>query len=90
MAVNDFLKIIAMPTILLIRGFRFFFWSNENEEPIHIHVEKGDAEGKIWLMPNIQVAYLHGFTKKEGKAIIKIITENILLLQRSWYDYFEQ
>jgi len=36
-----------MPTVLLINGFRFFFYSNENNEPIHIHVTKGNAEGKI-------------------------------------------
>jgi hypothetical protein len=36
-----------MPTVLIEQGFRFFFWSNENDEPMHIHVEKGGAEGKI-------------------------------------------
>jgi len=40
-----------MPTILRKDGFRFYFYSNENDEPAHIHVEKGDAEGKIWLVP---------------------------------------
>jgi hypothetical protein len=38
-----------MPTILLLNGFRFFFYSNENNEPIHVHIEKGSAEAKIWL-----------------------------------------
>lgn len=40
-----------MPTILFINGFRFFFYSNENNEPAHIHVKKADAEAKIWLAP---------------------------------------
>ena len=35
-----------MPTVLTVQGFRFFFWSNESDEPIHVHVEKGGAEGK--------------------------------------------
>jgi hypothetical protein len=26
-----------MPTVLLLNGFRFFFYSNENNEPVHIH-----------------------------------------------------
>jgi Domain of unknown function (DUF4160) len=30
-----------MPTILRINGYRFFFYSNENDEPAHVHVEKG-------------------------------------------------
>lgn len=44
-----------MPTLLLIDGFRFFFYSMENNEPIHVHVSKGDAVGKIWLEPEIAV-----------------------------------
>ena len=40
-----------MPTVLLKDGFRFFFYSDEGSEPAHIHVKKGDAEGKIWLEP---------------------------------------
>ena len=36
-----------MPTLLNEKGFRLFFYSNENNEPCHIHIEKGDAEGKI-------------------------------------------
>jgi len=38
-----------MPTILYIYGWRLFFYSNEKNEPIHIHVQKGDFEGKFWL-----------------------------------------
>jgi len=38
-----------MPTVLMIFGWRFFFYSNEGTEPIHIHCQKGDAEAKYWL-----------------------------------------
>ena len=31
-----------MPTILLVMGWRFFFFANEGHEPMHIHVEKGE------------------------------------------------
>ncbi|MGQ9799786.1 MAG: DUF4160 domain-containing protein [Ignavibacterium sp.] len=30
-----------MPTILFINGWRFFFYSNEMNEPIHIHFQNG-------------------------------------------------
>src|SRR5262249_55675133 len=40
-----------MPTVLIIQGFRFFFFSNEGSEPPHIHVEKGDGYAKFWLNP---------------------------------------
>jgi hypothetical protein len=38
-----------MPTILRLDGYRFFFFSNENNEPPHIHVEFGDKLAKYWL-----------------------------------------
>lgn len=41
----------GMPTVLIIEGFRFFFFSNEGVEPPHIHVEKADAYAKFWLQP---------------------------------------
>jgi len=38
-----------MPTILLIFGWRVFFYSNEGNEPTHVHAQKGDMECKFWL-----------------------------------------
>jgi hypothetical protein len=38
-----------MPTVLYIKGWRLFFYSNEGNEPIHIHGQKGDKECKYWL-----------------------------------------
>ena len=40
-----------MPTILREAGFRFYFYSRENDEPPHIHVEHGDKLAKYWLDP---------------------------------------
>lgn len=54
-----------MPTLLFIYGFRFFFYSNENNEPIHVRIEKGNANGKVWLEPGIEIAYMYGFNNKE-------------------------
>ena len=38
-----------MPTILYIMGWRFFFYTNERNEPIHIHCAKAEMECKYWL-----------------------------------------
>ena len=40
-----------MPTILIVRGWRFFFYSNEGNEPMHVHARKGEAECKYWIRP---------------------------------------
>ena len=79
-----------MPTVLLINGFRFFFYSNENDEPMHIHVKKGNADGKIWLEPQIEIAFLHEFTNAEQKDIIKIVIDNYEILKTRWNEYFNK
>lgn len=38
-----------MPTLLRVESFRFFFFSNEGQEPPHVHVSKGDGVAKVWL-----------------------------------------
>lgn len=48
-----------MPTIAVIEGYRFFFFSNEGNEPPHVHVEKADGYGKLWLEP-VALAYSTG------------------------------
>ncbi len=58
-----------MPTLLFINGIRFFFYSNENHEPPHVHVTKGEANGKIWLSSTIEIAYMHNFTQSEINVI---------------------
>ena len=77
-----------MPTIFIVNGFRFFFYSNENNEPAHVHVVKGGANGKIWLLPKIEITYLHGFSLSEAKEIESIISVNIDLLIKKWNEYF--
>jgi hypothetical protein len=79
-----------MPTLLLLNGFRFFFFSNENNEPIHVHVTKGEAVGKIWLLPAVRVAYLYGFSNNEEKLIMKILDEYAEQFKLKWNEYFNK
>ena len=79
-----------MPTVLLQQGYRFFFWSNEGNELMHVHVEKGNGFGKIWLKPKIRIAYMHRFNPNEVITIMKIVKTNILILQEFWYEYFRK
>jgi len=49
-----------MPTVLRIGRFRFYFFSNEREEPAHIHVKAAEDEAKFWLDP-MELAANYGF-----------------------------
>ena len=77
-----------MPTILTVSGFRFFFYSGDKNEPIHIHVTKGSATGKIWLEPEISIAYMVGFNNKDIRDIIKVVINNNESFKLKWNEYF--
>jgi hypothetical protein len=77
-----------MPKLLLLNGIRFFFYSNENDEPIHVHVTKGDANGKIWLEPSIEISYMRGFSNSEQKEILEAIYANSQEFKTKWNEYF--
>ena len=77
-----------MPTILRIDGISVFLYSNENNEPAHVHVEKGAGEGKIWLEPSISIAYVMGFSTREQNDIMLITRENFPVFIQKWYEYF--
>ncbi len=77
-----------MPTVLKILGFKFFFYSNEGNEPIHVHIIKGDATAKVWLEPEIEFEYSYGFTTKEQKKILSLVEENLETIKSKWYEHF--
>jgi len=53
-----------MPTVLRIDGYRFFFYSNENNEPRYIHVQRERILAKFWLHP-VALASSTGFPASE-------------------------
>lgn len=57
-----------MPKVLEVEGFRFFFFSDERQEPSHVHVEKGEGAAKLWLQP-VRIAYSYDFTRAEVRRI---------------------
>lgn len=77
----------AMPTVLRILGFRFFFFSNKGSEPPHIHVEKAEAYAKFWLSP-VELASSYQFNAKELNQLRKLVQEHKPLFEQKWHEYF--
>ncbi len=79
-----------MPTILLIRGWRLFFYSDERQEPPHIHARKGEMDCKYWLIPeryDIREAFSYNMSPNDFREIRKIIFDNFDYIL-SEYDAF--
>jgi hypothetical protein len=78
-----------MPTVLNIEGYKFKFYSNENDEPPHIHIIRGEGSAKYWLYPEIEETYSYGFTVQEQRRIKILLKQNSEQLIQAWHEYFK-
>ena len=82
-----------MPTILLIRGWRFFFYANEGNEPIHIHGRKAEKECKYWLDGadfSVEEAFSYRMTGKDKREVKRIIFEYFEYIESEWEKFQEK
>ena len=75
------------PTVFRDRGFRFFFFSRE-EERMHVHVHCADGEAKFWLEPKLQLAVNYGLSARQLAKINTIIEAHENELINAWNSYF--
>jgi len=81
-----------MPTILLIAGWRIYFYANESFEPIHVHAEKAEMEIKFWIdIENFEIteAFAFNLTPQAKREIKKIIYEHFDYIISEWNKYFK-
>ena len=76
-----------MPTALKTGPYRLYFYSNENNEPPHIHVERDNLSAKFWLDP-VGLARNFGFNARELRTIEEIINNNLTELSEAWDGHF--
>jgi len=77
-----------MPTILRIGPFRFFYYSNEQGEPAHIHVQRDRMLAKFWLKP-VSLAGSTRFSPRDLRQIERLVVENRETLMERWDEYFD-
>ena len=79
-----------MPVVFRHLGVRFYFYSNEGNprEPVHIHAGRDDAEAKLWVIPDVQIADSFGFTRREQGELIRIVELRRDEIVRAWHEHF--
>jgi hypothetical protein len=75
-----------MPTVLRIGPYRFYFFSHENNEPAHIHIDRDKNTVKFWLSP-VHLARNIGFRPVELHKIENLVLENHSKLMEAWDGY---
>ncbi|MFW5649027.1 MAG: DUF4160 domain-containing protein [Candidatus Alkaliphilus sp. MAG34] len=84
-----------MPSFFRIGGYLVYFWSNENFEPVHVHVNKGKPSPnatKVWLTASGGCILVNNSSKiptKELNSILEVIAAQYFLICREWKEHFK-
>ena len=81
-----------MPTIFFHRGMRFHFFANEGRprEPMHVHVERADAEAKVWVQPQVSIASNFGYNRAEMSLIVRVVQNRRDEIEKVWNEFFRK
>lgn len=77
-----------MPTLFIINGFRFFFYSNEMGEPCHVHVVGRGGEAKFWI-PGCELAFSYRLSAKDLKDILVLLKMKADEIEEGWNEFFK-
>ena len=75
-----------MPTILRQGPSRFYWYSNEADEPPHIHVDRDNLSVKFWLN-SVEVARNLGFSVRELNRIRYILNSRKAFFLEVWHEH---
>jgi hypothetical protein len=78
------------PVVFRYRGHTFKFYANEGNprEPAHIHVVKDGRDVKLWLWPDVTVAYNDGVDERTVRDLIVVVRERREEIERAWNEFF--
>lgn len=84
-----------MPNLFTILGYKVYFWSNENNEPIHVHISKGSPSpnaAKIWLTSKggcILASNPERIPQKDLNSLLEIVQAQFFLICAAWKRHFK-
>ena len=78
-----------MPEVFRERGWIASFYSNEGNEPVHVHVRKGGGEAKFWVNP-VSLAMSDGLKVRELAEAEELVAKHAAEILRKWNEHFRQ
>ena len=78
-----------MPEVFRTQGYIFFFYSNEGQEPVHVHVRRGGGFAKFWIEPLV-LDSAHGLKTQELVRAEKLIARHADLIEEKWHEFFDR
>lgn len=83
-----------MPKVFQFGKYTIFFWSNENDEPLHVHVCEGTPSPnatKIWITRSGRCIVAHNKGRIPSRELLElqeVISAQFFLICRKWADHF--
>jgi hypothetical protein len=74
-----------MPEIFRKFGFVFFFYSNEGQEPIHVHVRKAGGFAKFWIEP-VELEFAQGMKVGDINKAEELIYGHLEIIKIKWHE----
>jgi hypothetical protein len=78
-----------MPTVLRSGPYRFYFYSNERNEPPHVHVRRDRSFAKFWLQP-VTLASSKRYPSHELRAVQALIEEHRDEFLEAWNEHIRR
>ena len=84
-----------MPSIFELYDYKVFFWSNENSEPIHVHISRGRPvpnSTKVWLTKRGGCILANNNSKipdKDLNSIMETIASNYFYIISKWKETYQ-
>lgn len=78
--------------MIYILGWRIFFYSNEGDEPMHVHAQKAEMECKFWIIEEefeIREEYAFNLGPADKREIRRIIFQHFDLIIEAWHKHFK-
>ena len=83
-----------VPKLFVIDGYQISIWSNENGEPIHVHISKkkpSPNSTKLWLLSNGQFVQANPndtrIKEADMRRIIKKLSPLAMIVKDQWIAY---
>lgn len=86
---------LELPSLFRIGPYLVFFWSNENFEPIHVHIGKGKPSSnatKVWLTASGGCIVANNSSKiprNELNEMLEVISAQHYMICQEWKNHFK-
>lgn len=84
----------ALPKLFVIGSYYVFFWSNEADEPIHVHISVGKPSknsAKIWLTQDggcVLASNDARIPARDLDELMEVISAQFFMICAKWKEYF--